>query len=455
MKRLLCSTPTLAFLMSSCALGLLWGWRTLAGNVGPEIFGFETSFKGFYSVLSPLPQAIILLAFGLKRLTFLPPFRFEVLFGVAMGMMSTFLFAVAQMIAPQSFPLFITSTILLSISYGVLLHAWIRKNLLTDFYQLLLRVLCASVIEIFLYLALQTLPRLAITGCAVLFIVLVGLSLVLVPDIGEGSSLVERKSKPGSLFLVSIGLSAFACGILLFSWIEPDTKSWTWAVAPLSILICGAAFALKKWLTPYGILGLLSGFMCVNVVAALFLSPKSPILSSLIFAGYWLLFAFSIAAATWYGSIRAEQPLKTASTGVGIVMGISFLVGLLGMLIDFQGTTGLVIAAVLIALALATALIETQPRGQSANDDEQVVLSHASSDQEDKCRSIAEAHGLTMRERDVFSLLTKGYSLKSISERLFISENTAKSHRRRIYLKLGVNSRQELIDLIDDAQECV
>ena len=38
-----------------------------------------------------------------------------------------------------------------------------------------------------------------------------------------------------------------------------------------------------------------------------------------------------------------------------------------------------------------------------------------------------------------------------IAETLVISENTARGHVRRLYTKLGVHSRQELIDLVERA----
>jgi DNA-binding CsgD family transcriptional regulator len=48
-------------------------------------------------------------------------------------------------------------------------------------------------------------------------------------------------------------------------------------------------------------------------------------------------------------------------------------------------------------------------------------------------------------------LLGQGRSVANIASTLFISENTAKSHIRSIYRKLGVHSKQELIDHISDS----
>lgn len=54
---------------------------------------------------------------------------------------------------------------------------------------------------------------------------------------------------------------------------------------------------------------------------------------------------------------------------------------------------------------------------------------------------------LTPRERDVVTLMLRGYSTKSISQALGISPGTVKVHRENIYGKLGVSSQAELFNL--------
>ena len=52
---------------------------------------------------------------------------------------------------------------------------------------------------------------------------------------------------------------------------------------------------------------------------------------------------------------------------------------------------------------------------------------------------------LTPRESQVLQLLATDASEPQIAEKLFISVNTVKAHRRRIYLVLGVHSRAEAV----------
>lgn len=52
---------------------------------------------------------------------------------------------------------------------------------------------------------------------------------------------------------------------------------------------------------------------------------------------------------------------------------------------------------------------------------------------------------LSLREQDVVALLAKGFLKKEIADQLGISEDTVRSHCRRIYEKLHVNSREQAV----------
>jgi len=52
---------------------------------------------------------------------------------------------------------------------------------------------------------------------------------------------------------------------------------------------------------------------------------------------------------------------------------------------------------------------------------------------------------LSPAERAVFDLYVKGHTAKEIAEILCLSINTIKTHNKRIYMKLNVASREELL----------
>jgi DNA-binding CsgD family transcriptional regulator len=53
--------------------------------------------------------------------------------------------------------------------------------------------------------------------------------------------------------------------------------------------------------------------------------------------------------------------------------------------------------------------------------------------------------GLSARELEVMSLIAGGHTNGEIAAHLFLAEKTVKNHVRRIYSKLGVDSRPEAI----------
>ena len=71
----------------------------------------------------------------------------------------------------------------------------------------------------------------------------------------------------------------------------------------------------------------------------------------------------------------------------------------------------------------------------------------------DRCRAIAEQYDLSPREAEVFTCLAKGRNAEYIQQKLFISSNTAKTHITHIYRKMGTNSQQRLIDLVDREEQ--
>ncbi|WP_180963653.1 helix-turn-helix domain-containing protein [Raoultibacter massiliensis] len=60
---------------------------------------------------------------------------------------------------------------------------------------------------------------------------------------------------------------------------------------------------------------------------------------------------------------------------------------------------------------------------------------------------------LTYRECEVTLHILHGNSVAAVSKKLFISDNTTRSHIKNIYRKIGVHSRQELVDFIDGIDE--
>jgi DNA-binding CsgD family transcriptional regulator len=58
-----------------------------------------------------------------------------------------------------------------------------------------------------------------------------------------------------------------------------------------------------------------------------------------------------------------------------------------------------------------------------------------------------ESLGITPRELEVLQLIAEGLSNKEIAERVFVSENTVKTHSSRVFDKLGARRRTQAVQL--------
>ncbi len=65
----------------------------------------------------------------------------------------------------------------------------------------------------------------------------------------------------------------------------------------------------------------------------------------------------------------------------------------------------------------------------------------------EKLELLTSETGLTEREKDIVKLLCEGATYQDMADRLYISKNTVKHHVTNVYRKLGVNSKEEMIDI--------
>lgn len=115
---------------------------------------------------------------------------------------------------------------------------------------------------------------------------------------------------------------------------------------------------------------------------------------------------------------------------------------------------GSVTEPIILMLALLTAVVllaTGSARSGSLFTDDGGVAGAVSTDDEltRKIDAIVQSYLLTEREGEILTMLVKGRSFAKISERLYVSENTTKTHVKNIYRKTDVHSKQELMDLVD------
>ena len=62
-----------------------------------------------------------------------------------------------------------------------------------------------------------------------------------------------------------------------------------------------------------------------------------------------------------------------------------------------------------------------------------------------------ERFGITPRELEILELIASGLSNREIAEKLFVSENTVKTHSSRLFDKLSAKRRTQAVQIAKDA----
>ena len=150
------------------------------------------------------------------------------------------------------------------------------------------------------------------------------------------------------------------------------------------------------------------------------------------------------------GLLLGRGAVEALSTTVGISNSTANLVSIVGLWALFIG----VLAAVAVIVRRQNA--ETAPFGLGDAAREANAAAPVEAEQregeaglyERRFAEAVEGAGLTERETEILALYAGGRSAVRIAEELFLSNYTVKTHLRRCYAKLGIHSRQELLDLV-------
>lgn len=179
---------------------------------------------------------------------------------------------------------------------------------------------------------------------------------------------------------------------------------------------------------------------CVAIALWLFLPQPGGLVVVITGSLHWSSFLLLIAASF---STANRQRQRCASNAC-LSLALFYMATGLGSLTTLLGVESRVIVGGAAGAVLLGALVFA--RRQEKLSLAATMAVHDETDRTDALTQLANDYELSPREKDVFTLLADGNSLKHIAEELFISENTVKRHRSNVYLKFMVNSRQELID---------
>ena len=170
--------------------------------------------------------------------------------------------------------------------------------------------------------------------------------------------------------------------------------------------------------------------------------------------------ANEIFIATMIGSIAYRYGVNAVWL-YGAELGARFLVLMLGReLRPLFVASGLGAGLpVIVAVVLATVLVVSEIKidsnwgidlvGSSSGEQGEDAVAKRN-DVGTRCAELARTHGLTQREGEVLLLLAQRKTTAEIEAALFIANGTAKAHVSHVYQKLGVHTREGLLELLGE-----
>ena len=306
------------------------------------------------------------------------------------------------------------------------------------------------------------------------------------PIVNSETYSVNKRELPKSfwkLVVLSFILPAIA-GIsrgTLINGLEPGFTLESNSILVLIRLLIAAVFVAIS-LSPHAkqlnfgkLFSIIALAMMVLMTCIPLFDPKNDVLSILIFAAYivfdlvlWCLLALVVLQ-------KRISPLIVFGFGRGAFMLGSALGWAFGAYVLPYAITGnaLIVFWVLCAgIALASSVLLFSERDSEKlfspiSEDELTLESLMDADWGESEVKTAEKQGrfskaldvlaqeykLTPREQDVLRCLSMGRGSEFIAEKLSISWGTARTHTHNVYVKMNVHSREELIDLLDDAMK--
>ncbi len=146
---------------------------------------------------------------------------------------------------------------------------------------------------------------------------------------------------------------------------------------------------------------------------------------------------------------------QTACIGMGLIYAIIGAGVLLGNAItnafDTEMATFFVIALIILGvMAVASLALNMFQNGKQEPLSESTgKTSLADKESKVNLSGVAKKYALSKRELEILSYLAQGRSVPYMATKLYLSENTIRGYTKKLYKKMNVHGKQELLDLVE------
>lgn len=463
-------------------LGIYWGWMSLAffsaslaGPGGTELV--ETANLIALAVSTVVVVALALMPASLARA--IAGSRLLQAVATLAGSLGTF--AVLGSAFPN--PLLVAGSILIGIPEGLLLYLFVRRavGVCHAAEEIVVLFSWALLVASGLYLLVVfTGPAAGILTALMPLLSLIGLAAL------RGSFPAEPAKDRADAADSATPASPKALRSDASLWESGQKLPWKLL---LGLAVFGMAFGLMRVSTTAESLEVFQTSYLAHTLARAATAALALVLVGRMKKAYWVLstiqlLAFTLGVCSYWMPLESTAVLTIAATTAGYTclelllwavlfelctetrIAFNVLYGVIRGLVSLTtlGATAfalfvlgsmapdavhVVLLFFLLAMILVSSLLFGSRDVASLWGLQRPALTADGSDAVQTAQVLADRFGLTARESEVLALLVRGRNEPFISEALFISPSTTHSHVTHIYAKLGVHSRQELLDVVE------
>lgn len=331
-----------------------------------------------------------------------------------------------------------------------------------------------AVVGLLVFAVMGALAALPAEGCAVGWFVLSALSGFLLlargaGDAAEPSSTVDASLREGVSQLLStrsafsviataaVGLAPF----VLLSNILPGVTVGEFTFNSSTGLLIGSLLTLAMaWFARANRSIAPTLFwtvfpVCAGILVVLVSFPKesfaSTLSAGLAFAFFSMLGVFAVVCVIQVVAQREFPPALVVAPPFILAALAALAADALGgaaVSVDEAGAVLLVITTAYFVFLMLSPVFQLRHLLRDGAPSEEAASPSSAMAFDEACDVLADARGLSKREREVFGYLVRGYTSPYIAKALFISDSTVRSHTKSIYRKFDADSRTNLIEIV-------
>lgn len=451
-------------------MGLFWGWLQIvfsAPALTPKspAFGTAISLHETWTISLFFTVGIFAIAL-LPRKKSIAESRMAIILSHILMSSGTLLLAWTTA-APVELPLLIMATAATGIGSGLAFLCWGNQLAQLKPRQVLFDSSCFALITVIVYGISSLLPHTAAAIFAAILPLISGFDLMglypnptqpATPNLDQAMHAQSKVALLGLAALIGLayGIIQGASLSIAGSSIASSTTATVIGIAAASVLLVATTAFYRKESELY----LLCEISFPLLIGGYLLLPYEsgsiiPLPLAVFTAGhtyfYFMLWVFCVDQSKASG----EAPEKTFAAGLLSFLGSSLLGSLASDLLAYGGyansrllgTLSIVITYGFILVLIFLFGRAKTGKGQAEIDNQRTSLFLESAEQ------IAAQNKLTPRETEIFLMIVQGKDRADIREQLVISNDTVKTHVRRIYTKMNIHSKQEARKLVEEQVE--